>query len=298
MKAIKKNMKALIANREYLKSIFSPRLVVMTLAIVLGVLAYVLVICLPGGKETIPVNREIIEKNETIVDLAAQLIGKRLESLLYIGLVYANKPEVIVLVQDGKWSQAALLMNAAIAESGGIIERIFLTDNYGNLQADFPEIPAVHGLNFSNREWYLGYSGQQEPYLSGPYVRTAEPQFKVVALALPLGKNKLGLAIGILVLQIRLEKFHELSTGVLTSPEHSLFIVDRKGKVVCHPSEGLEATDILDFSGDTDVGSVILGNSGSQIVSVGDTQHLSSFKSIPPFGWGIVARVPLEHLSE
>lgn len=295
MKLTHDNIRSSIARQRYLRGVFSLRFS-LVLVVVLGVLGYVLVVGLPERGRVISLDREILEKNEVIVDLAAQVIGKRLESLLYIGLMYASKEEVILLVQDGKWAEAALLTSAAIADSGNMIERVFLTDNYGNLQADFPEIPAVHGLNFSYREWFQGYSEQQEPYLSGPYVRTAEPKMRVVALALPIGKNKLGLALGILVFQIQLEKFNELTTSVLESPEHALFIVDRKGMMVCHPSEGLEETDNRDFSGDADVASVISGNSGSQIVSLDGTQHLSSFRSIPPFGWGVVLRTPLDYL--
>lgn len=239
-----------------------------------------------------------LERRQSLAELSALALRTRLESLVHVGRSLAGRVQLRDRIAAGEWEEAILLLDEIPGELP-YIERIFLADPAGILRADWPALPGVRGEDFSHRDWFSGVTGTSAPYVSETYLRSAPPQHRVVAAALPVFANgTAGTAggaplIGVLVLQVRVETLVDWSAGVSHGPASLVYFVDKKGRVAAHPvSRGANG---LDLAGDATVRRLLRGEGGvAEIPGPLDGEpSLVAFEPITGFGWGVISQQPL-----
>lgn len=235
----------------------------------------------------------IINKNEALAKLSAQIVKRRLDSVLIAGNAYSKNQRLVKFINEDKWREAVNSIAGLLREDfdNGGPERIFLTDITGTLKAYFPKISWVSGQNFAFRDWYKGVTRNFEAYLSEVYKRTAKPQFNVVVFAFPI-KDQRGVPIAILGIQTKSDAFLDWIYDINIGKSGRLFIVDQKGQIVAHPDFAPQG-DIVDYSGEPDVQRVVGGLAGSDIF-FDNKNFISSYEPIVGYDWGVVIRIPVE----
>jgi len=223
------------------------------------VLPVLLVATISSMKTYKDLTEAVLAFREAFASLAAATLKERIDRLMDLGLSLAIRPRVRQLVAKGLWEEAIQFLQD-LPQDFPALERLFLVDLDGRLRADAPALPGVRGENFSHRDWYKGVSREWKPYLSEPYRRKAEPQYNVVAAAIPI-RGEDGAPTGILVLQVKLDTFFEWSKEVGVEGDAFLYITDRRGRVVSRPHLPPHE-EVLDFSGVAPVQRALRGERG------------------------------------
>ncbi|MBI2013826.1 MAG: PAS domain S-box protein [Candidatus Colwellbacteria bacterium] len=174
-----------------------------------------------------------LERRETVAQLAASNLEERFNRLVDITKSLSTRVQFSKLVSEKKWQEAVEIMQN-VPRDFPFIERVFLTDMAGMLTADTPALPGVRGMDFSFRDWFVGTTKTDGPYISRIYKRTAEPRHNVVAVS-SLIKSSGGENIGVLVLQINLDTIFEWAKTVQITGSGYLIFTDREGQVAAHP---------------------------------------------------------------
>jgi len=165
-----------------------------------------------------------LARRAAIGSLAATALAEKFERLIDVGSALATRVRFQELVDAGRWGDAAQIMRR-VPEDFPFLDRLFVTDVHGTLKADVPELPGVVGTNFAHRDWFKGVSRDWKPYISGLYRRTAEPRRNVIAVSVPIrgGGDRIA---GVLVLQLRLEKFFDWAGRIDRNPASRILVVD------------------------------------------------------------------------
>jgi signal transduction histidine kinase len=196
------------------------------LAVVLMVAA--LAICALSVNRYVTLERELTDsalaRRAVIGSLAATALSDKFERLTDVGIALATRVRFQELVGAGRWSDAAQILRR-VPEDFAFLDRLFIADVHGTLMADVPELPGVVGTNFAQRDWFKGVSRDWKPYISDLYRRTAEPKRNVIAVSVPIRDAGAGIA-GILVLQVRLEKFFDWAERIDPDPASRVLVVD------------------------------------------------------------------------
>ncbi|MBI2669803.1 MAG: cache domain-containing protein [Candidatus Yanofskybacteria bacterium] len=242
------------------------------------------------------ISGHIIKKNETIAVLTAQVVKKQIDTLLTVGSFYADKRELIQLIQQGKWQDAINLASGILEEiPQNSVDKIDLFDVSGTLQANIPEDKEVRGKNFAFRDWYRGVATDFKPYVSEVFERTERPNFNVIILAFPIFNSK-NITLGFMTLQIKTDVFLEWLKELKFGNSGLSFIIDQRGHIVAHPEIPPQGA-IADYSSRTEVQKVISGQSGTEISFGPKNQRiLSSYEPIPNLHWGIITRIELDEV--
>ena len=236
-----------------------------------------------------------IDKRKALSQLSAIVIKERFDRLVDIGNSLASRVQFRKLISDGKWTEAIKILEQ-IPKEFPSIDRIFLTDPKGVLMADIPEFPGVRGRDFSFRDWYKGVSFEWKPYISEVYKRTAEPQYNVVAIAVPITVDALPLSkkiLGILVMQIKLDTFLEWSRGIDVGAGGFVYFVDRNGNLVAHPYYSPQG-EIVSFKNVPVVEKLLKGEEGVEVSynPVEKEERLSAFSLVSDYSFGVVVTQP------
>lgn len=225
--------------------------------------------------------------------LAAVTLTEKLDRVVDVGVSLATRVRFRELVTQGQWQEAVKIL-VSVPKDFPVIDRIFLSDPDGRLMADISEAPALHGRDFSYRDWYKGVTAGWKPYVSTVYRRAAAPQISVIAAAIPI-KNQAGDDVGILVLQVKLDSFFAWLTEIDFGPSGHLYVVDRTGTVAFHPDlpTQREMVSLAEFPL---VRKVLAGGRGVEIAEdpLGGVDNLIAYEPMPKYGWGVVAEQPLE----
>jgi signal transduction histidine kinase len=234
-----------------------------------------------------------ISRRSSLSYLAAITLTEKLDRMVDVGVSLATRVRFRDLVTQGNWPEAVKIM-AGVPKDFPAIDRIFLSDPSGRLMADIPEVPAVHGQDFSYRDWYKGVTTDWKPYVSTVYKRAAPPQVNIVAVAVPI-RSQAGEAVGILVLQVKLDSFFAWLAEIDFGPGGHLYAFDRAGTLVFYPglSADQEAVSLEDFPL---VRKVLAGERGEEITKdpLSSVDSLVAYEPMPRYGWGIVAEQPVE----
>lgn len=174
-------------------------------------------------------------------------------------------------------------------ESSPDIERAFIATPKGVLVADYPHDPRVLGKSFADRDWYKGVSASWQPYVSEMYMRMAEPQRYLFAIAVPI-KSVEDVIIGVLVLQP--------STAFMSEPMEPMLqenatvsIVDAKGTLIYHSE--LNVARPIDVSGLSVVGKLMTGASGvDKAHDPYGNKIIAAYRPLNITGWGVVVERP------
>jgi len=230
-------------------------------------------------------------RREAVARIAATTMAEKFGRIVDVAISLATRVRFRDLVTRGKWEEAIKIMRD-VPRDLPHIERLFLTDAKGTLQADVPALPGVRGTNFAYREWYQGVSRDWRPYVSPVYTRAASPQINVFAVAVPV-KNAGGVA-GILVLQIRVESLLEWINAIDTGRQGFVYLVDSKGQVAFH-SRHPNRPGITDLSGTPMVDKLLRGEHGVEtgFDPVENEEAIAAYAPVPSYGWGVVSQQPL-----
>lgn len=166
------------------------------------------------------------------------------------------------------------------------MDAAFLADPEGVLWARFPETPELYGKSFADRDWYRGVSRAWRPHASDVLVSAATGEPSIV-LAVPV-RSVEGQVIGIIGSGQRLNVIREWLLPIRI-PGGGLYVVDRKGQLVFHPSR-MGAQHVSDYAHVPTVERLLRGEEG--IVEGEDAvEHdvrLSAYRQLPSLGWGLV----------
>jgi len=230
-------------------------------------------------------------RREAVARIAAVTLAEKFGRVVDVAISLATRVRFRELVNQEKWGEAIKIMHD-IPRDLPHIERLFLTDTKGTLQADVPALPGVRGTNFAYREWYRGVSRDWRPYVSPVYTRAASPQINVFAVAVPV-KNAGGVA-GILVLQLRVESLLEWINTIDTGRQDFVYLVDSKGQVAFH-SRHRDRPGIADMSGVPVVMKSLRGEHGVEtgFDPVENEEAIVAYAPVPGYGWGVVSQQPL-----
>jgi len=165
-----------------------------------------------------------LARRAAIDSLVATALSAKFERLTDIGISLATRVHFRQLVDAGHWDDAVQILRE-MPQRFPFLERVFISDAHGTLMADTPHLPRVVGRNFAHREWFKGVSRDWKPYISGLYRRTAEPRRNLIAVSVPI-RGRGGEIAGILVLQVRQEKFFDWVREADPDPGSRVVIVD------------------------------------------------------------------------
>ncbi|MGH9808185.1 MAG: cache domain-containing protein, partial [Terriglobia bacterium] len=165
-----------------------------------------------------------LARRGAISALAATTLTEKFERLVDVGISLATRVRFQELVGAGRWSEAAHILQRVPGDFE-IVERLFIADPAGILRADVPELPGVIGVDFSHRDWFKGVSKEWKPYISPVYRRAAAPVRNVIAVSVPI-RDATRKVVGILVLQVDLERFFEWAQRIDLGPEGRVLVLD------------------------------------------------------------------------
>ena len=170
------------------------------------------------------------------------------------------------------------------------IDHAFITNSKGILLANYPNDSSLINRDFSQRDWYKGISQNWQPYVSEFYLRTSTPQRYVFSISIPIRADD-GSIIGILGLQPEEDYVRNAVSYIHSSHNQTAYVVDKNGNLIYHPKYTVDG--IIDFSGSPAVQRVKKGQTGVEIVSSPDGQHmLAAYHPVEGNGWGVVVERP------
>jgi signal transduction histidine kinase len=234
-----------------------------------------------------------LARRASLSALAATILSEKFERLIDIGVSLATRVRFQELVASERWVEAVQILRR-VPEDFGFFDRVFIADASGTLMADAPELPGARETNFSEREWYRGVSRAWTPYVSQLYQRTAAPRRNVIAVSVPIRGPGGGVA-GILVLQVKIEKFFDWARQIDVGTEDRVLVVDGSGRAAFDSTaSAIEVSQLPDplparearVAGAT-------GSAGAEIVRVaGGGEPLVRGFAPAAHGWGVVILQP------
>ncbi len=253
------------------------------------VVPVLLVATISSVKTYMDLTQATLARRQAIASLAAAVLKERIDRLMDLGLSLATRVRFRELVGQGQWEGAIQILRD-VPKDFPAVERVFLVDPDGILRADAPALPGVRGENFSHRDWYKGVSREWKSYLSGAYRRKAEPQYNVVAAAVPI-RGEGGAPAGILVLQVKLDTFLRWSGDVDVEGAGFLYITDQGGRVISHPRLPPQG-EALDFSGVAPVREALQGKRGvlRSWDPVENEEQVGAYAPVSGYGWAVVVQ--------
>ncbi len=232
-----------------------------------------------------------LSRRSALSYLAANLLAEKFDRLVDVGVSLASRVRFRELVEAGNWTEAIKILRG-VPEDFPFIDRITLNDLKGTLVADVPASPAVSGGNFSHRDWYRVVMSTSRPYISQIYMRSAPPQTNVFVAAVPI-KTATGEMRGIMVLQVRLDRFFDWIAGVDAGPGGLLYVVDRRAVLASHPKFQPQG-QLVDYSGVPEVQRILHGKRGVDVIDNpgGGEKRVVAYEPVAKYEWGVVLEQP------
>jgi PAS domain S-box-containing protein len=233
-----------------------------------------------------------LSRREAVGELMAGTLAEKFGRSIDVGLSLSTRVQFRKLVTAKKWGNAGKIM-LDVPSNFPYLERLFIADPQGTLQADVPALPGVRGVNFASREWFRGVSRDWRPYVSPMYVRAAVPRLNVFAIALPI-KSTTGQVAGILVLQIRIENLLQWVAGINQETDTSIYIVDSKGQMMLHSRHG-DQNELVSVMA-TPVVQKLRGSGQGVELGFDELEHEESiinYAAVPGYDWGVLVTQPV-----
>jgi signal transduction histidine kinase len=232
-----------------------------------------------------------LARREAVAQLMAATLAEKFGRVVDVAISLSTRVRFRDLVTQGKWVEAIEIMRS-VPQDLPQIERLFLADVTGTLKADVPELPGARGTNFAYREWFQGVSRDWRPYVSPVYTRAAPPRLNVFAVVVPI-RNAAGHAVGILVLQIRVESLLQWVETIGIGSEEFIYLVDSKGQLAFH-SKHRNQEKIVSLAGTPIVEKLRRGERGVEtgFDPAEREDSIIAYAAVPGYGWGVVAQQP------
>lgn len=230
--------------------------------------------------------------NAITAQLIAPLVAVHFESLTRYLESYARRAGLLAAVANHEPAGARFHL-AELVKDNPQVDRAFITDTHGTLWVDYPPDPAVHGQNFADRDWFKGISGGRSTYVSGVYRRTAPPQRYLVAVAAPL-RDERGTLLGYLVEQHTVQALADWLAEIEAPGEGRVALLDNHGRLVA--SRESVGNPPLSLAQHPLVRRALAGQSGAERLAdpVTGRDSLISYSPVPPIGWVVLVRNPIE----
>jgi diguanylate cyclase (GGDEF)-like protein len=252
------------------------------------------------------ITKSILAERRSLSILSANIIDENLDKIVDLAISYTTRPRVIEYVEKGDWKGALSITNNAL-DLFPYFDRIIIYNPEGVIKADTPHaIPSVIGQSRADREWYNNVKSCWKPYLSGIYIRGAEPKIPVISVSVPIktmtskktaghttasGEQKV---LGILQFQVKADIFNNWIKKVDIGPGGIVYIVDQHGNLVYHPRYLKERT-VTDFSSNAIVAKLLKGIGGSEenYNPIEKEERLAAYEPVSSHGWGVVITQPI-----
>ena len=252
------------------------------------------------------ITKSILAERRSLSILSAHIINENLDKIVDLGISYTTRPRVIEYAEKGDWKGALEITKHAL-NLFPYFDRIIIYTPEGVIKADTPHaIPSVIGQSRADREWYNHVKSGWKPYLSGIYIRGAEPKIPVISVSVPIktmtskktaghttasGEQKV---LGILQFQIKMDIFNNWIKKVDIGPGGIIYIVDQHGYLVYHPRY-LKGKTVTDFSSVAIVAKLLKGLGGSEenYNLIEKEERLAAYEPVPDYGWGVVITQPI-----
>ena len=232
-----------------------------------------------------------LQRRQALAHASALALEERLDALIDLGVSLATRVRIPPLVAEGKWDEAAHILDR-VTDRFPYIERIGLFTLDGTLMASEPPNPENVGKNYAFRDWYRGVTGEWQPYLSDVFRRVSTPRFNTVAVAVPIRDHD-NRVVGLMVMGVRLQHFIDWSRSIFTGSSGAIFAVDRSGQTVAQPAlSPLE--EIEDLSMNPVVRRALKGERGVTLYHnpAGGEERVAAFEPVPGYGWAAVVQQP------
>jgi len=231
-----------------------------------------------------------LSRRASVSYLAAAVLAEKFDRLVDIGVSLATRVRFRELVEAGQWTEAVGILGSVPADFP-FIDRVALNDPRGTLMADMPATGPT-GRNFAHRDWYQAVVRTGRPHISQIYRRAAPPQMNVFVAAVPI-KSAKGDLLGLMVLQVRPDRFFDWTAGIEAGPGGLVYVVDRRGVLAAHPKVS-SAAGLIDYSGAPAVKRILEGKKGVEIVfdQAEKEERVVAFEPIARHGWGVVLEQP------
>lgn len=234
-----------------------------------------------------------LSRRENIAVPVAKALSEELHRLVDFMTTLAIHPKIREYVKNGEWDQAITVADTNVKLAVlPLVDRVFLADAKGILQADNPALPGVRGQDFSYREWFTSVMSTGKPAVTSVYKRTVQPQINVVAVAAPV-TNDTNETIGVVVIQIKLSELLTWLSDISVGDHSFVYVVDRRGQIVAHPKYTPQ-DPIINYSSVPAVRNVLRGQTGAIVAydPIEKEEHLTAYAPVAQTGWGVLVQEP------
>ncbi len=238
--------------------------------------------------------RVALERRDSIAKLGAMLIHEKFDSIIDVGTSLASRAMVYQAMGNGQWDEVAKNLSGPTAMLP-YIDDVLLLDTSGMLKAVIPSTSdaTVIGTSFAHIDCFQGVSKEWKPYISEVFKPTPEPQYNVIAVAIPVMSPEQE-ALGVILLTIKLDAIVGWIKDIDAGTDSTVFIVDKKGQLVAHSKLELE-DDLVGYSSLESVQRILAGGSGVEIHDKDfaiDEKHVAAYSYIKNYGFGIEVLQP------
>jgi signal transduction histidine kinase len=233
-----------------------------------------------------------LSRREAVAQLVTNTLSEKFGRSIDVAVSLSTRVQFRKLVTAKKWSEASRILRG-VPSDFPYIDRVFIVDPQGTLQADVPSLPGVRLVNFASRDWYQGVSHGWQPYISRIYTREAAPQLQVFTVAVPI-KSTAGQVVGILGLQIRIENLLKWLEAIKLDLRALIYLVDSKDQMVLHYGQGGQRK-IISMEAPQLVKKMLRHNDrvGIGFDEVQQQESIISVASLPDYGWSVVVVQPV-----
>ena len=231
-----------------------------------------------------------LSRRASVAYLAASVATEKFDRLIDVGVALATRVRFRELVEAGEWDKAMTILRQVPVDFP-FVDRIILSDAEGITRAELPVLGTV-GQNFAHRTWYGEVMRTRHAYISELYRRAAKPQINIFVAAIPI-RNRADGVSGILVMQVRSDRFFEWTNAIETGPGGIVYVVDRNGMLAASSQFDAQA-ELRNLSSLPAVRNALGGKRGVGIEPnplVNDV-HVVAYEPIAKHGWGVVLSQP------
>lgn len=233
-----------------------------------------------------------LSKHETVAVVSAALIKERFDHLIDTGVSLTKHPQIQAAFRVKKWAAAVVVIEQLIDDIPDM-EQLFVTDLNGIEYASLPHQRGKANTKHRGTDWYRGVSFSEKPYVSGVYLTTDAEPHSLIAIALPVFDEKSEKRLGMIVLEIRLDKLLAWSGATEIGSEGYLFIVDQYGQLAASPKYP-DNTTLVNYSSALSVQKALRGEQGAEIIfdPLEQVDMLAAFTPVTTYGWAVIAQQP------
>ncbi|MGK0467210.1 EAL domain-containing protein [Clostridium sp.] len=172
-------------------------------------------------------------------------------------------------------------------------EYVYLGTKWGGY-IEWPDGPAINSYDPRVRPWYKGALAKpSEVVISDPYISSHETKSLIISASSTI-KDASGSVIGVMGLEVSLEKLSEMISDIKMGNTGYAFIFSKDGTILAHPNSNLNFKNIEYAIKDYDK---MLTESNSVFETIIDgSEVLVNVYSSPTTGWKIAAVVPKSEL--